>query len=342
MNKNNLDLLRLYASFQVLLQHSTYYIYNQKDGIIHYINKLLQYLHGVPIFFLISGFLIAISYERSNDIKNYIFNRVLRIYPALYVNLIFTLIVLSIFGVLEWNFELFSWILAQMSIFQFYNIDMFRDFGIGVINGSLWTISVELVFYIILPILIFLYRKKRVVLYLLFIGSFLSWNYLYLFETETLIDKLLRVSILPHLFIFIIGILFYKNFDMLKKYIEDKFLIWFAIYLLFSYLYYCLGFETFIFFRFIRWIIIAFLVFSFAFSFRGLSDKLLHGNDYTYGIYIYHAVIVNIFVQLNLVGRVEYLISVILLSILFGILSWHFIEKPILKFKKYSIRKYII
>jgi peptidoglycan/LPS O-acetylase OafA/YrhL len=41
--------------------------------------------------------------------------------------------------------------LAQLSIVQFYNPDFLRGYGVGVLNGSLWTISVELQFYVMLP-----------------------------------------------------------------------------------------------------------------------------------------------------------------------------------------------
>jgi peptidoglycan/LPS O-acetylase OafA/YrhL len=340
MSKNNFDLLRIYAAFQVLFQHSIFHLYQNSeiDGKISLLNSLMQYIHGVPVFFLISGFLITMSYERNPSLKEYIRNRVLRIYPALYMNLLFSLFILYIFGFLSFRFELIPWLLAQTTLFQFYNIDIFRDFGTGVINGSLWTISVELTFYILLPILLYFYKKNKLSLFILFMFSFMFWIYDKSNSHDLFIDKLLHVSILPHLFVFIIGVAFYKFFNHLKKFVEDKFLVWFLLFIVFSYLSLVFKLESYLFVKLIKWVFFSFLVFSFAFSFRGLSQKILYGNDYTYGIYIYHAVILNIFVELNLVDRLEYLLYVVILSLFFGVVSWHIIEKPILKLKKYSIK----
>lgn len=41
-----------------------------------------------------------------------------------------------------------------MSFVQFYNPDWLRGFGTGVLNGSLWSIPVELQYYVLLPFLI--------------------------------------------------------------------------------------------------------------------------------------------------------------------------------------------
>ncbi len=39
---------------------------------------------------------------------------------------------------------------------------------------------------------------------------------------------------------------------------------------------------------------------SFAFSYRDISDKILRKQDISYGIYIYHMLIINIFIQYNI------------------------------------------
>src|SRR4051794_31062121 len=87
---NNFDLLRLFAATEVLFSHS-YWHFEMPDPI------WLTYLHnfpGIPIFFVISGFLISASYERKSDLKNYVRNRALRIYPALWFCIILTVLVI--------------------------------------------------------------------------------------------------------------------------------------------------------------------------------------------------------------------------------------------------------
>jgi len=336
MRENNFDLLRFFAAIQVLIGHMIHHL-KVDEGFIVSFYDIIKFVPGVPVFFLISGFLIALSYDKNSNLKHYTKNRILRIYPALYVNIFIGLAILYYFGFIEFNINFFKWLLAQMSIVQFYNSEMFRGFGVGVINGSLWTISVELTFYLILPILFWIYKANRWILLFLFIISLLLWFYDETNSTETFIDKLLHVSILPYLFIFIIGMLFYIYYEHLKRYIENKFLYWligFTILQLVSSHY---NMELNIFVTIVKWIFFSFLVFSFAFSFKGVSNRILHGNDYTYGVYIYHMIIINVFVHLNLYGETRYMVYVGILSLLSGILSWHIIEKPFLRLKKNSV-----
>ena len=343
MFKNNFNLLRLYAAFQVLLQHSCFYLLKKvesqkNDGLIFAINSKMQLFHGVDIFFLISGFLILMSYKKYPKLTHYSKNRLLRIYPALYINILFSLAILYLFGYLSPNSEFFSWLIAQMTLFQFYNSELFRDFGVGVINGSLWTISVELTFYIILPIIVSIHRKWRGLTAIIFVISFIFWIYDRTSDHYIIYNKILHVSILPHLFIFMIGMGFYHYFYLLKEYIEERFLIWFLLYLLFIYI----GnisptLHLSIIYPIIQWLLFPFVIFSFAFSWRELSYKLLKKEDYTYGVYIYHMLIINLFVALGYLGDIKYFIYTILLSFISGVLSWHLIEKPFLKFKKASL-----
>lgn len=101
------------------------------------------YFPGVPIFFAISGFLISASWERSNSLRKYFKNRFLRIYPALWFCFFLSVFVTSLtYEFKIFTFDFFKWTLAQLTIGQFYNPDFFRDYGVGVVNGSLWTIPV--------------------------------------------------------------------------------------------------------------------------------------------------------------------------------------------------------
>ena len=58
--------------------------------------------------------------------------------------------------------QFFLWFVAQSTFFQFFNPDFLRGFGVGVLNGSLWTIALELQFYILTPILFWLVSKNRI------------------------------------------------------------------------------------------------------------------------------------------------------------------------------------
>ena len=88
--------------------------------------------------------------------NKYIVNRIFRIYPALWLCLLFTLFLL----VANSKYDFINsqkgliWIICQATFVQFFNPPELRNFGVGVVNGSLWTIAVEIQFYILCPFLI--------------------------------------------------------------------------------------------------------------------------------------------------------------------------------------------
>ena len=161
---NNFDLLRLIAAMQVVVLHSIGILQIQPTELTR---GFLQFLHlfpGVPVFFFISGFLISKSYESNHKLSEYSQNRVLRLYPGLIacVSLSFILIYISGYmatvdaGMLDWGILY----LAKTTFVQFYNPDFMRSYGDGVLNGSLWTITVELQFYFLVPIVYTLFKLQ--------------------------------------------------------------------------------------------------------------------------------------------------------------------------------------
>lgn len=335
MDNNNFNLLRLLAALQVVYIHSMAH-FNITNETALYVKNIISYFPGVSIFFLISGYLITMSYEKNPNIKVYAKNRFLRIIPGLYASFFVGLLILWYFG--QFNdvgvADVLPWTVAQLTLFQFYNPEFIRDFGVGVINGSLWTISVELVFYVILPLL-YLFLQKDFYKKLLFLSviSLGFYYYIHYISANTLTyEKLIKVSILPYLFYFLIGMFLYKKREFTQGYLEDKIFVYLAIYALVCYLH-----VDFFVYDVLRQLAFALFVFSFVFSYKNLSYKLMKHNDFTYGVYIYHMPIVNILVQLGLLGGVQNLILVLVLSLVCGILSYFLIEKPFLSMKKKSL-----
>lgn len=334
---NNFNLLRLLAAVQVVFMHTVEYLHiNNK--IVLFLNNLIGYFPGVPIFFLISGYLITMSYEKNSDIKEYTKNRLLRIFPGLYMSFFIGVIILWYFGQFKDVSvkDLAPWVLSQLSFFQFYNPEFIRDFGVGVINGSLWTISVELCFYFILPLLYIFLKKNFIKRFgLLLVISFGFYYYIHEISSNTLIyEKLIKVSILPYLFYFLFGITLYKFRDILIKYIENKVLIYLGLYGLGN----LIKIDLFL-YDIIMQIIFSAFIFSFVFSYKSLSEKLVGNNDFTYGVYIYHMLIVNVMVEKGISEGIRNLMIVLALSLLCGVMSYFFIEKPFLSMKKRSLFK---
>jgi peptidoglycan/LPS O-acetylase OafA/YrhL len=73
-----------------------------------------------------------------------------------------------------------------------------------------------------------------------------------------------------------------------------------------------------------------------AYTMPGLS-RALHGNDISYGVYIYHMPVINLLLYHGVTGTNGLLITAALVGVL-GFLSWKLVEKPALALKRYSAR----
>ena len=334
--ENNFDIIRLLASLQVIIIHCI--IHLEINNISN--TYIIQLFPGVLMFFCISGFLIMSSFDRNSNIKQYTINRVLRIFPGLYVSLIFTLFLLLIFNIIEIT-ELFSgpvltWIFAQLTFFQFWTPDILRDWGVGTPNGSLWTITVELQFYIILPILVLCLKKIKLIYKILVLGITLTLvNYFLSINSglnESLIDKLVGVSFVPYLNFFLTGVIIYVFWAKIKILFEGKAFIWLIVYLSFCFFcdlkpsYHPSGFQ------FISNFLLSILTISAAFTYPKIG-KFLKGNDISYGLYIYHMLVINSMIHLGFSKRFEHLLIAILITTILSIFSWVLIEKKALSLK---------
>jgi peptidoglycan/LPS O-acetylase OafA/YrhL len=247
-------------------------------------------------------------------------------------------------------FTLFSihfigWVVCQLTIVQFYTPDFLTIWGTETPNGSLWTISVEYQFYLILPLIVWLSNladKRKGVLGI--IGIFLIsvlfsyWNFQ--LNHESLLSKLIHVSVFPYLPFFLNGILGFLFWPYIKRFLINKALFWVIFYLFYSYLgYNILHLYTIDYypniFGWIGYLILSMLVLSVAFTRVNLSYKLLRGNDISYGLYIYHMVVINYLIY-NGIQKHQFLLTFMITFIL-AILSWKFVERPSLKLKKSTI-----
>ena len=108
--------------------------------------------------------------------------------------------------------KILVWVLAQATIVQFYNPDFMRTFGAGVLNGVLWTITVELQFYVLAPLLDYLLERKTPILVVFFLVALGTNLYLHhLADGSSIGVKLLYVSFLPWVYMFLLGSL--RQFD---------------------------------------------------------------------------------------------------------------------------------
>lgn len=327
---NNFDLIRLFAAVEVMLKHTSSHLKIPLPEL----NWLFGAFPGVSILFIVSGYLISGSFGSVMDIPRYASARWKRIFPALWGVIILTVGCYSILGADFFRIDAIVW-LGLQSIGVIYTPGFLKDFGIGSYNGSLWTIPVNLQFYVFLPILFFVGRSRKwfnVGLVVLLIGSLAVSYYLrQRFSPEGRfgdygIGKLVRYSLAPHLFLFLMGVLL-RRFEFWRyRWLRRKGIWWVVAYLsLWRFL--PEGHGAFI----LRSIVLAFCILSVAYTLPELSSKTLRGFDASYGIFVYHGLIINIFAENGMVGKFEYLLFVVCITVVLASVSWVYLEKPIMK-----------
>lgn len=177
-HRNNFDFLRLLFALFVVITHS-YPLSGVKEC-----DLLCQYSYGqaqlsnigLQGFFIISGYLVFQSLQRSKNVIDYYWKRIIRLFPALIVMLLFTVLIIAPMcydnpSVSYWrNAEMYSYMSRNLSLY-------FIQYGIKgvfttvpyntVINGSLWTLAYEFSLYIALSALFLLRRRNMFIIVLL-------------------------------------------------------------------------------------------------------------------------------------------------------------------------------
>ncbi len=334
--QNNFDLIRLFAALQVVFFHGVGHLKVPDLSIA----VVLKHFPGVPIFFIISGFLISMSWERAPSLRQYLWNRTLRLYPGMWMCLLFSIILFLACGTRPDSLTHFAvWLLAQTTIVQFYNPDFLRGFGTVVLNGALWTIPVEIQFYLLLPLLAAV-AKRRSAVWLGYLATAAALMILSpaIGGPQPFLVKLLGVSLIPWLFYFLTGCVCRLLYERRPELFDEKFLIWAAAYASWISIgiFFGISEKTARDFNVLTVILLAMLTISAAFSRPGLSSALLRGNDISYGVYLYHIPIINLLLFLHLTGTPAFLL-LLAAAIAAATLSWRLIERPALALKSYSL-----
>lgn len=210
-----IDGLRCIAIIAVLFSHFNLQIVRLSglDESFTYSNPVALLLelcgNGVSIFFCISAFILSTPFikhylynEQKVELKNYYWRRIKR----LEIPYLLVLTILLLFRIIVqdeiWKEEMphfFS------SVLYSHNIVYGRR---STINPVAWTLEIEIQFYVLLPLIIQLFKIKQVVLRRCIItGLLLASGIIYAANDAFFINAHLQYSILPYLSIFLLGIL---------------------------------------------------------------------------------------------------------------------------------------
>lgn len=201
---NNFNLLRMLAATGVLVSHA--YPISLGPQASEPLSLSLKGLSlgslCVMIFFAISGFFIARSFDRTSSLRRFLRARALRLFPGLFVALFLTVLVgasLTTAGSSAYWAQVPSYLLRNATLF-FPRYDLpgvFADTPFGpAINGSLWTLSYEVLCYsgVVLCGLLGLLSRPR--LFLLWAGGFaLLYGVTIVGDLHIRIEKLVTLAL---------------------------------------------------------------------------------------------------------------------------------------------------
>ncbi|MEI3790477.1 MULTISPECIES: acyltransferase family protein [Chryseobacterium] len=322
ITKNNFDFIRVLLAFIVFVGHL---------GALSDSSQLTFLTHSpvevaVFSFFIVSGFLIARSYERSSSLKSYVKKRISRIVPAYLLVVLLCTVLLSLVSTLPLsdyfgNVQVYKYFFWNSIFMNFMAPSLPGVFGNEAVNGALWTLKIEMCFYFVVPLIFLLFGKnnkyRNISLIILYFLSLVFLNY---FEMagKISISKQLPGS----LCYFIGGMLGYFYFDQFIKYKNTLFII--AIITVWI--------DLILHIKLFSPIMISIIVLYIAYSFKFLNNFGKYG-DFTYGIYIFHFPIIRVFATLGLFANynpffMSFLCMLVVIGV--GIASWHLYEKKFL------------
>jgi len=333
---NNFTLLRLLAALAVLYGHSYALSLGTGGGEDPVSNLLIRFWGeslpalAVDLFFVTSGFLVTASYLQRDSLFAFIEARALRIYPGLIVAVLFCVFVVGAFVTTEsaanyfsapstWSYVKHNSLLLNGIQFDLPSVFVSNPYPVSV-NGSLWTLPVELWMYFWVAVLGSLSLLKGdkafnaifLVLCLMYAQS--SNNFFIVSEPRNAQLALL----------FLTGGFFYVN--------RSKIPLGFVTFVVLCVLVYLT--TEYRFSGFIKAICFAYTVLLLALHPKLRMPSMDHWGDISYGLYIYaFPVQQTVAFLIPQVRPLSMFMLSTVITVALAILSWRFVEKPAIKLK---------
>ena len=192
-----LDVLRGFAALAVVVYHYSRHGTRYFDD---YPFVFLDGHYGVQLFFVISGFVIYFTLQRSRTLLDFVFSRFSRLYPAYWVAIAITLV----YGLLVLHTQ--PWWPGYAA-----NLTMLQEFaGFGNLDAVFWTLGVELVFYAVMALAFSLRLLRQIVpLCIIWLLAAVIWSRVTHFDGATFTSVQQSLLILPSAPYFVAGIMFY-------------------------------------------------------------------------------------------------------------------------------------
>lgn len=336
-NDNNFDALRFLFASLVVLSHS--FPLGEGNELREPLIRLTGQttLGGLAVycFFIISGFLIAASWERRKNVSQFLKKRVLRIYPGFIMANLFGVFLVAPLATapgasgLQISLPQFSWDCVRLQGTQTGEI-LFPQNFLHALNGSIWSVPYEFWCYIgvvILGLIPLLNRRSSGVVLLV---TSLAVGYIFpAFHLEWFGGGILGrifgyplfwARLLPH---FLAGVVAWRFRE--KLVLSNRLLILSVAALTISV---PVANSWAVLFPIFGTCVVLWLAFN-------IDVRVPHFSkygDFSYGMYLYAFPIQQLLVMWNDGSMNPYVLFAIAwpLSILAGILSWYLVEGPFL------------
>ncbi len=200
-------MLRGFAALSVVMLHLAYDYNNQfQPERISVIRWTPLASHGVTLFFLISGFVIFMSVERAKRPIDFVISRCGRLYPPYWAAVILSTVVLIVFPVI--GTPGVKSLLKRAVV----NLTMFQSWvHVNHIDPVYWTLRVEMSFYLIMLILIWLKATRWALAVMSGLVLLAVLDHLFLPRVEgSMYSSLREILMLDNACAFAAGIVLYR------------------------------------------------------------------------------------------------------------------------------------
>jgi len=325
-----LDALRGIAALSIVLFHYTsLYVLNYSGK--NYVT-FMNFKYGgtgVQLFFIISGYVIYMTILKCTNIKEFTLKRVIRLYPAYIIAVLSTYLCTS-FYYLEGIKVTAKEFLFNLTMFQ----KVIPGFYVRDVDGSYWTLAVEICFYIFCGLLMFIKLiNKPLLVCTIWLASLFTVKVL---DPIHFFQSLGNLEIVKYSHLFIAGIIFYnlRNLNFLWSWKSFYCHSLIVVTLLYNFINFgILSTGTVLIFYFVFYLFLLNKL-------RFLNNKLLiFLGTISYSLYLIHQyigyIILKILENMGLSNQI-YIVIPLLFSITLATFITYYIEKPI---QRWSLNK---
>jgi peptidoglycan/LPS O-acetylase OafA/YrhL len=317
---NNFDILRLVFALFVVFTHC--YALSLQPSLA----KPVGYLYAVEGFFAISGCLIVASWNRSKSLGDYLRRRAKRIMPAYFLSVAFCLLIGTLFTTLPFSAfwksaATWKYLAANVCFLNFLSPTLpgvFASNPLPAMDGALWTIKIEIGFYLIVPLIVWLVKRIGPAWAL---GGIFALSLLYKLTLQWEKHDALSNQLPGELCFFMVGAAVYYYF---REFQEHRRLMW-MISIPLMVLLMVTGSQI------VLSVALPLFTLCIAFllpAYRGVTRF----GDFSYGTYVLHFPVVQCFVALGFFAKSPWLAVVCVFATVsvLSVLSWFGVERRFL------------